>query len=209
MRRLIHTLFIIFLVCSTQSYAEDSVNAVNRISKDLIALNLGFDEYFLGRVLTPEQKKVAAANTIEKTIKGSYKFVDNGVYVIANKKNDMVIGIYKKNLKATKEDVRNIVGEAMMQFDEPTTMAHDKLIYWVYDKNGRITQKDFDQARSEGGSKVLATINLSSSNAIRPTERKVTDSEEKKKEDEVDELTEVYIMITSNTLSKIFLAENR
>jgi hypothetical protein len=36
-----------------------------------------------------------------------------------------------------------MVGDLMMQFKEPTAMAHDKLIYWAFDKDGRIPEDLF------------------------------------------------------------------
>lgn len=187
--------------------AEDGATAMNRIGKEVAALHLGFGEYYLGQTLGGQLKEKAEKNAISKTIKGSYKFQDGELYIVADKATDMVLGIYKENTMASQDDMKKMVGELMMQFEEPTTMAHDKMIYWAFGKNGHISEELFDESRSTGGESVLATVKFSSSRAIVPSPAPET----KEKEDVAakEEPASIYVMVSSNPLSKIFLSLNK
>lgn len=203
---------LLILVPVNSALAEDGAEELKRIGKEVAALKIGFGDYFLGQQLNDQQKKTAKNNAIEKTIKGSYKFNDGEIFVIAALDTDMVIGLYKENPRASQKDVRNLIGELMMRFEEPTTMAHDKLIYWAYGKEGRISQDAFDAARQSGGNDVLATVKFSSSLPVRPSEKTAERGKEGEKKDKVAEAGEVasvYVLVTSNPLSKIFLALNK
>ncbi len=197
---------LITLTPASQLLAEDGATAMQRLGADIAGLKLGFDDYFLGQKLTEQQKDNAKKHAIAKTIKGSYKFQDNGVFIVASSKNDMVIGLYKENPTATQQDLKNMVGKLMMQFEEPTKMAHDKLIYWAFGKEGLIPQDLFDMAKS-ANSEVLATVKFSSDQPIRPSETPKEGAETKAKES--NEPASIYVIITSDQLSNIFLAQNK
>ena len=198
---LLLTCLLITLTPASQLLAEDGITAMNRLGADVAALKLGLGDYILGQDLTEQQKSIAHENAIEKTIKGSYKFQDNGIFVVASSKSNMVIGIYKENSTATQQDVKNMVGELMMQFEEPTQMAHDKLIYWAFGKEGLISQDLFSMAKS-ADSEILATVKFSSDQPIRPSEMPKEGDEVKKS----SETASIYVLITSDQLSNIFLA---
>ena len=197
---------LITLIPDSQLLAEDGATAMQRLGGDIAGLKLGFSDYFLGQKLTEQQKDNAKENTIAKTIKGSYKFQDNGVFIVASSKSDMVIGLYKENPTATQQDMKNMVGELMMQFEEPTKMAHDKLIYWAFGKDGLIPQDLFNMAKSTD-SEILATVKFSSDQPIRPSEKPEEGAETKTKESSVP--ASIYVIITSDQLSNIFLAQNK
>lgn len=187
--------------------AEDGATAMKRIGGEVAALQLGLGDYFIGQILSGDQKKIARKNVIHKTINGTYKFQDGDLFVVAGKKTDMVIGIYKQNTEASREEVKKMVGELMMQFEEPTTTAHDKLIYWAFGKDGRISEDLFDLARESGGEDVLATVKFSSSLPI--AQDSVPEKGEKKDAVKDDESSSIYVMINSIPLSKIFLSLNK
>lgn len=196
---------LIVLTPAGQLLAEDGTAAMKRLAGEISELKLGFGDYFLGQTLTERQKDIAQKNAIEKTIKGSYKFEDNGIFVIAGIENDMVIGLYKENSAASQQDMKNMVGELMMQFEEPTKMAHDKLIYWAFNKEGIISQELFDMAK-DADSEILATVKFSSDQPIKPSEKP------KEGEQQVEESAtpaSIYAIITSDQLSKIFMAQNK
>lgn len=186
--------------------AEDGTVAMQRLGEDIAALKLGFGDYILGHKLTEQQKKTAKKNTIKKTIKGSYKFQDNETFIIASSKTDMVIGLYRENPTATQQDIQNMVGELMMQFEEPTKMAHNKLLYWAFGKDGLIPQELFDMEKS-ANSEILVTVKFSSDQPIRPSEpaKDGAEAEVKKSSDSAS----IYVVITSDKLSNIFLALNK
>lgn len=179
---------------------------MTRLAGQISELKLGFGAYVLGQTLTEQQKDTAKNNAIEKTLKGSYKFQDQGIFVIASSTSDMVIGLYKENLTASEQDMKNMVGELMMQFEEPTKMAHDKLIYWAFSKEGIISQELFDMAKATD-SEILATVKFSSDQPIRPSEKPKEGEEQEAKGS--PKPASIYVMITSDQLSNIFLAQNK
>ena len=187
--------------------AGDGVTEMKRIGEEVAALQLGLGDYFIGEILDADKKEIAKKNFIHKTLNGTYKFQDDDVFVVADKRTDMVIGIYKQNSEASREEVKKMVGELMMQFQEPTTMAHDKLIYWAFGKDGRISEDLFDQARQSGGEDVLATVKFSSSLPI--AQELAPEKGEKKDRVKNDEISSIYVMINSIPLSKIFLSLNK
>lgn len=202
-------LFIIGLLFAFGSMglaqAEDAAAAMQQIAIDVAALNLGFGEYKLGHQLTKKQKEIATKNVIEKSIKGSYKFQDDGIFVVASKSSDTIIGIYRQNDKAPQDVVQQWVGSIMLEHGEPTTMAHDRMIYWAFGKKGRLGEENFDATKQDNHD-VLATIKFASNQPIRPS----APPEEKEGEAKSEkELASIYVMITSNQMSKIFLALNR
>jgi hypothetical protein len=186
--------------------AEDSGAAMSRIGAEVAALKLGFGGYVLGRNLSPEQQAAARKNPVANALEGTHKFQDGEVFVVVQNNTDMVIGIYKENDAASREEVKKMVGDLMMRFKEPTTMAHDKLIYWAFDKDGRISEDLFDQARQSGGKEVLATVKFSSSVPVfQGTE---SENDEKKEAVKDEEPAAIYAIITSNPLSKIVVAQS-
>ena len=197
---------LITLTPASQLLAEDGSTAIKRLAGQISELKLGFGDYFLGQTLTEQQKDTAKKNAIEKTIKGSYKFHDNGIFIIASVANDIIIGMYQENPTASQRDMKNMVGKLMMQFEEPTKMAHDKLIYWAFGKEGILSQELFDMAKSTD-SEILATVKFSSDQPIRPTE-KPKEGEDQKVEESAKPAS-IYVLSTSDQLSNIFLAQNK
>lgn len=190
---------------SVGSQAATGAEEMKRLAAEVAALELGFGEYILGATLTSAQKTLAKQNTIPKTLEGTIKFNDGDIYVVAKSDDGMILGIYKEYGEATREDIKELVGELMMQFEEPTTMAHDKLIYWAFDKNGKIGEDEFDLSKQTGETDLIATVKFQSSQPIKPDAPPA--QEEKKGEQPVKEKTSVYVIISSNPLSRIFLAE--
>ena len=167
---------------------------IDRVAGEVAKLELGFGDYVLGRSLTDEQKDIATQNPIKKSLQGTYKFLDGEIYVIAADDNDVVLGVYQHYPKSTMAEIKKIVGSLMFEYGEPTATAHDKMIYWTYNESGRIDQETFEIAKDSGGAKSLATIKFSSSEMF--------SGEPKEEEPPIS----AYLMITSDPLSKLFLA---
>ena len=84
----------------------------------------------------------------------------------------------------------------MMQFGEPTTSAHGKIIYWAYGENGKISEDDLEKARKKNaGLNVLATVKFNSNGLISGSSEK-------------DEKLDVYFLITSEPMLKKYLNVN-
>ena len=201
MKRLLPVL--LFCLLSTPAYADDIVKEMNRVAAEVATLKLGFGDYVLGLSLTAKQKEGAKKNRVAKTLKGTYKFRDADINVVIAQENDVVLGIYKHYPEASMDQVKTVIGDLMLEFGEPTTMAHEKLIYWAFDKDGKISEDVFDFLRQSGGSETLATIKFSSSERVAP------DAPNKKGEEKQEKAEQkkpsVYVMITSDPLSKLFL----
>jgi len=202
----LQSLLLLMIITVASVHAEDTASAMRRIGLEVAGLNLGFGDYALGQVLNDEQKVLAQKNSIPKTVAGTIKFKDEDIFVIAQRDTFMVLGIYKMFEKTSRQDVKTIVGDLMLRFSEPTTMAHDKLIYWAFNNKGHIGQDEYDFAKQAGDTDIIATVKLSSTSSIFPDP---APGKNKEKELGQDEKSDIYVMITSNPLSKIFLAQHK
>lgn len=173
---------------------------MDRINGKVAGLGLGFGDYVLGKQLSESQKKVAEEHRVEKALEGTYKFMDGELFVIASIFNDTVIGMYKRYQEVPVDTLKSVIGSLMLEHGEPTAMAHDKMIYWTYSEAGKIEQDQFDFQRDSGGIKSLVTVKFSSTEPI---------VEEQKPEADGERKLSAYVMITSDPLSKLFLAETR
>ena len=191
------TLLMFSALSATNSTGATVEEEIDRVAGEVAKLELGFGEYVLGKPLSESQKSAALQNPIKKSLQGTYKFLDDGIYVIAANDNDIVLGVYKDYPDTSMEKIKKMVGNLMFEYGEPTASAHDKMIYWTYDENGKIGQDDFDSSKDSGGAESLATIKFSSSEMF--------NAELKDKNTPIS----AYLMITSNPLSKLFLAKTQ
>jgi len=127
-------------------------------------LNIRRNDYTLGQTLTDKQKQIAQRSAQEKAAPGTYKFKDNNLYVVADKATDRVLILYERYEPASEKKIRELVGTLFFDFGDPTVMAHDKTIYWAFDENGKILEKQYREAKEKGEPlKTLATVKLDSS----------------------------------------------
>lgn len=182
------------LVCNATSVSEE----IERISGEVAKLELGFNNYVLGKKLSTEQRELAEKNMVKKALKGTYKFIDRDVFVIASKETDRVIGLYRDYPDASMQTLKSVIGGLMLEHGEPTAMAHNKMVYWTYNEKGKIEQDAFDIERVSGGVQSLVTVKFSSTEPI--VEKAQKEGEQKK--------ISAYVMITSDPLSKLILARN-
>jgi hypothetical protein len=197
--------FLLFCLFTANSlFAENIANATNEKAAEVRALKIGFGNYLLGHELSAKQRKFAAKHPlpVAESKEWTYKFQDEGVFVVADKKTNLVLGIYREQEKASHRDVKAMVGDLMLNFEEPTVMAHDKMIYWVYDKKGKVSQELFDKARETGGLETLVTVKFSSTEPI----YRVTQKSDKKAEEKT---ADIYVVITSGPLVSLFMAKNQ
>lgn len=203
-------LLFLTIVFPLWSYAASGADQLREVAKEVAALKLGFGDYILGGTLTDEQKKIAGQNNISKTLAGTYKFVDGDIYVVAKSDDDTVIGIYKDYPAASRDDIRSMVGDLMMRYEEPTTMAHDQVIYWAFDRNGKISGDMYDFSKKTGETEMIATVKLQSSVPILPDFKKTVgpgpDQPGNEKDEVSHEESDLYVIISSTPMSKLFLA---
>ncbi len=140
-------------------YATDLAS----LFKDVEQLNLKRGGYILGAKLTKEQIEIAKANPIKAEIKDTLKFQDKNLFIVVQATTNRVIVIYEKFEDASQKIAQNVVGDLYMEFDEPTVLAHDKIVYWAYEKEGKISNTQFDKAKDDNKKLgILATVKFSS-----------------------------------------------
>ena len=185
------------LLLNTNVIGSTIEEEIDRVASEVAELELGFGDYVLGKTLTTDQKNTARQHPIKKSLRGTYKFQDGETFVIAANDDDIVLGVYRHYPESTMADIKKIVGGLMFEYGEPTATAHDKMIYWTYNEAGKIAQDAFEIEKDSGGAESLATIKFSSSELFsgEPKEEAVPIS--------------AYLMITSDPLSKLFLAQTK
>jgi hypothetical protein len=210
-----YLLLFILMFCfftANQLFAEDIAKATQKKAYEVQALKLGFGSYLLGHKLNIGQKKIAEKNPLPVAASKTwtYKFQDDDIFVVADKKTDLIIGIYKMQEKALRQDVKAMVGDLMMHFNEPTLLAHDKMIYWAFDKKGKISQAVFEKARGTGGIDALATVKFSSTEPIfREDKKSDKDTLAKDTKETVEKTADIYAIITSGPLASLFMARHK
>jgi hypothetical protein len=159
-------------------------------------LNIQRHDYTLAKALTDKQKKTARRNVLEAASPGTYKFKDNDLHVVADQASDRVLVIYERYEPASREKIRQLVGDLFFDFGEPTVMAHDKTIYWAFDETGKISEKQYrDVKKNKEPLKTLATVKLDSSQKIMDQSDPV-------------ESGSVYYIISSEPILKIHQKQN-
>ncbi|MFP3984015.1 MAG: hypothetical protein ACLFV2_10045 [Desulfurivibrionaceae bacterium] len=186
---------IMFLTAGHSLRAEALENG--EMLENLGSLKLGFDGYFIGHALNDDQLDLARGQELEESFKGTYKFRDQQVSVVASRKDNIILAVFKRYDGVGSEDLKTGVAETMDRFGEPTTMAHDKMIYWAYDKDGKIGEERFNQLKSKGDLQVLATVKFDSSVPL--------DRVENNEGEEIN----YYIMISSQPVLESFLQKNK
>ncbi len=152
-------ILIISLISPLAGYASDLAS----LYKDVEQLNLKRGGYILGATLTEGQIRIAKANPIKAEIKDTLKFQDKNLFIVVQESTNRVIVIYEQFEEATQKIAQNIVGDLYMEFDEPTVLAHDKIVYWAYEKTGKVSTSRFDKAKDDKKKlEILATVKFTS-----------------------------------------------
>jgi len=184
-------LLLVLVLMLPESYANQ---VPGELTAQVASYRLGMNTYFIGSKLSADQKKAAAANMVEDSYEGTYKFQDNDLFVVVSREDDSVLALYKRNEKANMVEAKMMISGLMGLFAEPTTMAHDKIIYWAYDDHGKIPEEVYSQSRKEGKElDILATVKFSSTFEITAED---TDPEE---------TGTIYFIITSDPLVRKFV----
>ncbi|RUM35403.1 MAG: hypothetical protein DSY50_00535 [Desulfobulbus sp.] len=200
------TLCVVVLLsmsCPVIAGNQDKTSLLNEV----VALRLGMNGYSIGSKLTERQKSNGDKKVEAGAYQGTYKFGDNGLFVVVDKKTDRVLALYKQQKDADKSQLKGMVVELMDVFGAPTTMAHDKILYWAFNKHGVISEDDFDKAKRINQTKaldIIATVKLNSDFAITPDQKK----DDKVIKKEAHKGT-VYFIITSDPLVKQFMENNK
>jgi hypothetical protein len=186
----------------------DQARAGKGLLENVIGLDLGLQGYTIGKKLTPEQRKIAKSHAEKDAHQGTLKFVDQDLHVVVDKDSGRVLALYKRRENADQNTMKAMVADLMDRFGAPTVMAHDKIIYWAYNRHGAISEEDFarakkvDQVPKLG---IIATVKLNSELEILPgpvdekkKDKGAAEAEQKKK-------GVVYFIISSDPLVQKFL----
>ncbi len=122
------TVFFVIVLGGIFSFSC-TAGAAGSLLADVVELQLGWNGYVIGKQLDGVQKKVAENNPLQGAYEGTYKFADADLHIVADLKTDRVLALYKQKKKADKQQLKAMVVELMGRFGEPTTMAHDKILY--------------------------------------------------------------------------------
>jgi len=130
------------LIVSTIGATILSANTSSLFDK-IASMKKGTDGYIIGAVLTKEQQEKATTNMIKSNNPKVVKFLDGKNLLIAiNSSNNRVLAINKRYSKIDQKTVKGMIGTMIHDFDEPTAMAHDKMIYWIFDEKGQKLSED-------------------------------------------------------------------
>ena len=127
------------------------------------SLNISRGGYTLGKVLTDSQKATALKHPEEAANPLTFKFKDGDLYVVADKATDRVVILYERYEAATIKKVQALVGDLTLDFGDPTVMAHDKIIYWAFGPEGKLSEKQYRNDKEvKKKLNILATVKLNS-----------------------------------------------
>ena len=131
------------------------------------ALNISREGYTIGKALTDGQKAKALKHSVEAANPLTFKFQDGDIFVVADKATNRVIILYEQYEAITIEKVQALVGSLSLDFGDPTVMAHNKIIYWAFGPEGKLTREQFkEDKQADGKLNILATVKLNSSMEI-------------------------------------------
>lgn len=193
---LIPVLVLFLCLFSGGLYASDLNSDLNDLFEQVETLKLERNGYVLGAALNNGQMKTAKDNPVEATSKDTFKFKDKNLYVVAQKTSNRVLVMYEQFEAASQQKIQDLIGDLYMSFDDPTVLAHDKVVYWVYTEKGKITSQEFDTTRqNKKKMDILATVKFISDINIM----------EKGKE---PSRGQVYYIISSDPILKFFKDQN-
>ncbi|WP_456385465.1 hypothetical protein [Desulfolithobacter sp.] len=160
------TISLVSLLLALFFQMPSTAGAVGSQVETVAELGLGIGDYILGRKLTASQMNRAMNTAMDDAYPGTVKFMDGGTGVVAAKRDGTVLALFHRNESAGSGEVKAMIVDLLDRFGEPTTMAHDKMIYWAWNKDGKISEDQFNIAKKDGRIKVLATVKFSSSITI-------------------------------------------
>jgi hypothetical protein len=171
----------------------------------VVSLKLGMNGYVIGQKLNSAQKELAGSHSLEGAYQDTYKFADNDLYVVVDQQSDRVLALYKQTKDASRNQLKAMVVELMDRFNAPTTMAHDKILYWAFNEHGAISEEDFNTAKKIKQTtdlNIIATVKLNSEMEITPDPEQDNQQKTAKKSTQTGS---IYFIITSDPMVQEFI----
>jgi hypothetical protein len=154
-------LLIVLVILLQTGYSNEMTN---NLAAKVASLELGMNGYTIGNKLTPVQKEITADKIFNDSYVGTYKFKVADLFIIAARNDDTILAVYQRNDAANMDQAKLMISGLMGLYGEPTTMAHDKLIYWAYGGEGKISEETYNMLRDNDETMdILATVKFSSS----------------------------------------------
>ena len=150
-------IFAVLLTLGTLNASE--LSSVEKLNKE-------YDGFKLGAIF--ENKK---ANVIDnKSINYNKYLIDNKTVVVTDKKENRVVVIRKRYKDIKKSELKSFVSSLIYKNGEPTVVAHEKIVYWIYDSNGKkYTQEDILKFKDEVSNKqFLSTLLKGTTKSFKP-----------------------------------------
>lgn len=190
-------MILIFCLCSaviaTAVQSPKVISLSDQKLTDAVAkLDLGFEQYRLGETLTKAQLEVAKTNPIKDNYQGTINFKDGKIGIVADVGNKSILALYLTEEKADQEKIKNMLGTLMATFGQPTTMAHNKIVYWAFNEQGLIPEEIHQKARKIDELNIIATVKFSSKTRFM----------EKQEENETNS---IYCIVSSPALLERFM----
>lgn len=139
-----HRLFFAILLLPMMLFAQTTL--FDEVEK----IGVGIDGYTLGKALSEDQKRIAKENPEQANVPGTYKFKDKDLFIVADEKSDKVVLAFRSYEMVDSNTLRGLVSDYIGEFEEPTTVTHDNIIYWFYHEDGhKITLDEFEAWRSK------------------------------------------------------------
>jgi hypothetical protein len=178
---------VLFFMAGVSS-AQEQDQLFNQVEK----LKIQRQGYVLGAPLTKAQQAIATNNPLAAVSKKVFKFRDKNLNIVADKKTFRVLVMYEQFEKLSQSQVQEKVGELFMAYEDPTILAHDKVVYWAWGKKEKFTAAQFDMAKEKKKKlAIIATVKFNS-------EIKIMDKKE------TQAVGGVYYIISSDPLLKFF-----
>ena len=181
-------ILILLLLPFSSACSSDKLSSV---LGQVESLNLSRGGYTLGKVLTDSQKATALKHPEEAANPLTFKFRDGDLHVVADKTTDRVVILYERYEAATIKKVQALVGDLYLDFGDPTVMAHDKIIYWAFGPEGKLSEKQYRNDKDvKKKLNILATVKLNSD--IKVLEKK-----------DSAQIGDIYFIISSEPVLKL------
>ncbi len=186
----------LFAVCFSLLCSVSTIFALQAPagSETVAKLEVGLGGYLVGEKLQATQIEYAQKNLVEKSYQGTYKFKDQDVFIVADQENNLVLALYQEYEDLNGEQLKKLISTLMLDFGEPTTIAHDTMIYWFYNQAGKISEESYLDAKKAGAVKQVLMVKLRTDQEITA----VMAGEGEK--------VGAYLMISSEMMLKSFLA---
>lgn len=128
----------------------------------------------------------------ETSSKNVYRFRDKTLNIVADPKTHRVLVMFEQFDKIDQSGVQNLIGDLFMVYGEPTISAHDKVVYWAWAREKKVTAEQYKTAKEKKKRlDIIATVKLNS-------EIKIMEKSEGK------EMGDAYYIISSDPLLQFF-----